>query len=133
MGVAREVAAAMGWSLPYTLGVFGRWKMAAHLPRLRAKFIERQDTQISNLQGQSGPRNVDRRALPRSQPQRRGFGVLAHAAPAGALIRSPSEFRESSPFSSIRSKAREASGEAAPRGPNGLPNDARVRRSLTSE
>ena len=27
MGVARQVAAAMGWSLPYTLGVLGRWKM----------------------------------------------------------------------------------------------------------
>jgi sRNA-binding protein len=29
MGVAREVAAAMSWSLPYTLGVFTRRKMAA--------------------------------------------------------------------------------------------------------
>jgi sRNA-binding protein len=29
MGVARQVAAAMGWALPYTLGVLGRWKMAA--------------------------------------------------------------------------------------------------------
>jgi hypothetical protein len=29
MGVARQVAAAMGWSLPYTLGVLTRWKMAA--------------------------------------------------------------------------------------------------------
>ncbi len=29
MGVARQVAAAMGWTLPYTLGVLGRWKMAA--------------------------------------------------------------------------------------------------------
>jgi sRNA-binding protein len=29
MGVARQVAAAIGWSLPYTLGVLGRWKMAA--------------------------------------------------------------------------------------------------------
>jgi sRNA-binding protein len=28
MGVARQVATAMGWSLPYTLGVLGRWKMA---------------------------------------------------------------------------------------------------------
>jgi hypothetical protein len=28
MGVARQVAAAMGWSLPYTLGVLGRWRMA---------------------------------------------------------------------------------------------------------
>src|SRR6202521_5156648 len=28
IGVAREVAAAMGWSLPYTLGVLGGWKMA---------------------------------------------------------------------------------------------------------
>jgi sRNA-binding protein len=27
MGVARQVAASMGWSLPYTLGVLGRWKM----------------------------------------------------------------------------------------------------------
>ena len=24
----REIAAAMGWSLPYTLGVLSRWKMA---------------------------------------------------------------------------------------------------------
>ena len=29
MGVARQVAAALGWSLPYTLGVLGRWKMAS--------------------------------------------------------------------------------------------------------
>jgi sRNA-binding protein len=28
MGVARQVAEAMCWSLPYTLGVLGRWKMA---------------------------------------------------------------------------------------------------------
>ena len=28
MGVAHQVAAEMGWSLPYTLGVLGRWKMA---------------------------------------------------------------------------------------------------------
>src|SRR5271169_5125120 len=31
MGAARQVAAAMGWSFPYTLGVLGRWKMAAVL------------------------------------------------------------------------------------------------------
>jgi sRNA-binding protein len=29
MGVARQFAAAMSWSFPYTLGVLGRWKMAA--------------------------------------------------------------------------------------------------------
>jgi sRNA-binding protein len=29
MGVARHVGAAMGWSLPYMLGVLDRWKMAA--------------------------------------------------------------------------------------------------------
>ncbi len=29
MGAARQVAATMGWSLPYTLGVLTRWKMAA--------------------------------------------------------------------------------------------------------
>ena len=29
MGVARQIAGVMGWSLPYTLGVLGRWKMAA--------------------------------------------------------------------------------------------------------
>jgi sRNA-binding protein len=28
IGAAGEIAAAMGWSLPYTLGVLGRWKMA---------------------------------------------------------------------------------------------------------
>jgi sRNA-binding protein len=28
VGAAREIAAAMGWSLPYTLGVLVRWKMA---------------------------------------------------------------------------------------------------------
>ena len=28
IGVAREIAAAMGWQLPYTLGVLGSWKMA---------------------------------------------------------------------------------------------------------
>jgi sRNA-binding protein len=29
MGAARQVAAAMSWSLPYTLGVLTRWKMSA--------------------------------------------------------------------------------------------------------
>jgi sRNA-binding protein len=29
MGAARQVAATMDWSLPYTLGVLTRWKMAA--------------------------------------------------------------------------------------------------------
>ena len=28
IGATREIAAAMGWSVPYTLGVLGRWKMA---------------------------------------------------------------------------------------------------------
>jgi sRNA-binding protein len=28
LGAAREIAAAMGWSLPYTLGVLSHWKMA---------------------------------------------------------------------------------------------------------
>jgi sRNA-binding protein len=28
MGAAREIAATMGWPLPYTLGVLGSWKMA---------------------------------------------------------------------------------------------------------
>ena len=28
-GASREIAAAMGWSLPYTLGVLGIWKLAA--------------------------------------------------------------------------------------------------------
>jgi sRNA-binding protein len=28
VGAAREIAAAMGWSLPYTLGVLVSWKMA---------------------------------------------------------------------------------------------------------
>jgi hypothetical protein len=28
IGAAGEIAAAMGWSLPYTLGVLSRWKMA---------------------------------------------------------------------------------------------------------
>jgi hypothetical protein len=27
LGVARQIAATMGWSLPYALGVLGRWKM----------------------------------------------------------------------------------------------------------
>jgi hypothetical protein len=29
LGAAGEIAVVMGWSLPYTLGVLGRWKMAA--------------------------------------------------------------------------------------------------------
>jgi hypothetical protein len=29
IGAAREIATAMGWSLPFTLGVLGRWKMAS--------------------------------------------------------------------------------------------------------
>src|ERR1700693_6135041 len=29
IGAASEIATAMGWSLPFTLGVLGRWKMAS--------------------------------------------------------------------------------------------------------
>jgi sRNA-binding protein len=29
IGAASEIATAMGWLLPYTLGVLGRWKMAS--------------------------------------------------------------------------------------------------------
>jgi sRNA-binding protein len=29
IGAARQIAAAMGWPLPYTLGVLTRWKMVA--------------------------------------------------------------------------------------------------------
>jgi len=29
LGVAHQIAAGMGWSLPYTLSVLRRWKMAA--------------------------------------------------------------------------------------------------------
>ena len=29
LGIADQIAAAMGWSLPYTLNVLRRWKMAA--------------------------------------------------------------------------------------------------------
>ena len=29
LGIAGQIAAAMGWSLPYTLSVLRRWKMAA--------------------------------------------------------------------------------------------------------
>jgi sRNA-binding protein len=29
IGAASEIATAMGWSRPYTLGVLGRWKMAS--------------------------------------------------------------------------------------------------------
>jgi hypothetical protein len=36
MGVARQVAAAMCWSLPYTLGVLGRWKNGGGLLPSRA-------------------------------------------------------------------------------------------------
>jgi sRNA-binding protein len=28
IGATREIAAAMGWSLPYSLGVLGHWKLA---------------------------------------------------------------------------------------------------------
>jgi hypothetical protein len=40
MGVARQVAAAMGWSLPYTLGVLGRWKMATYRDILESVIAE---------------------------------------------------------------------------------------------
>jgi hypothetical protein len=32
IGAAGEIASAMGWSLPYTLGVLARWKMDARTP-----------------------------------------------------------------------------------------------------
>src|SRR3974377_314346 len=44
VGAVGEIAAAMGWSVPYTLGVLAPWKMApvycrsvlAHAPRIAA-------------------------------------------------------------------------------------------------
>jgi hypothetical protein len=30
VGAPRQIAETMGWSLPYTLGVLGRWKTITH-------------------------------------------------------------------------------------------------------
>jgi sRNA-binding protein len=40
-GASREIAAAMGWSLPYTLGVLGIWKLAAFYCRAILAYDQR--------------------------------------------------------------------------------------------
>jgi sRNA-binding protein len=41
IGAAREIAAAMGWQLPYTLGVLGGWKMAPVYCRAVLRYEQR--------------------------------------------------------------------------------------------
>jgi hypothetical protein len=78
IGAASEIATAMGWSLPFTLGVLGRWKMASvdcqavlcmtnALPltarRPNRSAPRRRTWRPSNWHG-------SRRARPRRKPQR---------------------------------------------------------------
>jgi hypothetical protein len=74
MGAARQVAVAMGWSLPYTLGVLTRWKMAA----VCCKAVLSHDQRIGldgAPEGASGRRSRTPRCgpgrLPRAQPRGR--------------------------------------------------------------
>jgi sRNA-binding protein len=41
LGVARQIADTMGWSLPYALGVLGRWKMSAAYCRAVVSYDQR--------------------------------------------------------------------------------------------
>ena len=66
IGVAGEIASAMGWSLPYTLGVLARWKMApAYCRAVLAQ--ERRDVKV----GKGEQHVMQSRSIRRSgQPNR---------------------------------------------------------------
>jgi hypothetical protein len=43
IGTASEIAAAMGWSLPYSLGVLAGWKMAPAYCKAVLRYDQRAD------------------------------------------------------------------------------------------
>ena len=116
MGVARQVAAAMCWSLPYTLGVLGRWKMAAVYCQAVLAYEQRTD-----LDGSPGE-TVDAEAKELATKQlaqlaaRKAAKKAAEVAPAkrkGGMT--PPGY----PMAASRSNAaRSETRTAAPRSPN---------------
>ena len=92
MGVARQVAAAMGWSLPYTLGVLGRWKMAevycqavlCHDQRiaLDGAPAETVDAEAKDLAGKQLARLAARKAAKKAAQPAAPTAVKATTAPA---------------------------------------------------
>src|SRR5580704_16073897 len=99
MGVAREVAAAMSWSLPYTLGVLTRWKMSAvyrqavlshdqriGLDGLPAETVDAEAKELATTQGRlREPRNSLRHAPEPSLPWPPSVAGSAHSEPAPSL------------------------------------------------
>jgi sRNA-binding protein len=75
IGAAGEIASAMGWSLPYTLGVLARWKMAPaycravlaqeHRVALDDSPAEAIDAKAKDL----AAKRLARSARPRTEPQ----------------------------------------------------------------
>jgi len=79
MGAARQITAAMGWSLPYTLGVLGRWKMAevycqavlSHDQRIALDGAPAETVARGEGLGNQNSWRSSRRARPRRRKQRR--------------------------------------------------------------
>jgi sRNA-binding protein len=94
MGVARQVAPAIGWSLPYTLGVLGRWKMAAvycqavlcHDQRiaLDGTPAETVDAEAKDLAAKQLTKLAARKAVKESREARGPHGGEAEACPGAA-------------------------------------------------
>jgi sRNA-binding protein len=107
MGVARQVAAAMGWSLPYTLGVLGRWKMApvycqavlCHDQRIAldgssAETVEAEakdlaTKRLAQLAARKGAKKAAQAATPVVKPKH----APAPAPPTEALPETPEQLR----------------------------------------
>jgi hypothetical protein len=80
LGIAGQIAAAMGWSLPYTLSVLRHWKMAAVYCRAVLAHDQRialdgapagaVDPGAKDLAGRGSRRVTPRRRRPRRPPSR---------------------------------------------------------------
>ena len=102
IGAAREIAAAMGWSLPYTLGVFRSWKMApaycrailCHDQRIALDGgpaepvdAEARDLAAKHLAKLAAPRSAERAATTASAPVGKTKPALAPAAETPEQLR----------------------------------------------
>jgi sRNA-binding protein len=82
IGAAGEIAAAMGWSLPYTLGVLFAWKMAPAY--CRAVLCYDQRVALDGLPAESV--DADAKDLATKQLARLTARVAAKKAPASAVV-----------------------------------------------
>jgi sRNA-binding protein len=109
-GVARQVAAAMGRSLPYTLGVLGRWKMAA----VYCQAVLSHDQRIA-LNGarvetvDAGAKDLAAKRLARLAAAREescgGRGIRRGEAETGATNQTPAQLRDRVPAGLLHRRA----------------------------